>query len=49
MNYIKQKQEYGFSKITIGSLTVYTAKVRFKDIKYEPGVPYLNVWNCGNY
>lgn len=49
MNYIKQPQAYGFSEITIGSLTVYTAKVRFKGIRYEPGVPYLNVWHCGNY
>jgi len=49
MNYIKQTQTYGFSEITIGSLTVYTAKVRFKGIKYEPGVAYLNVHYWGGY
>ena len=49
MKYINQKQEYGFSEITIGSLTIYTAKVRFKGIVYEPGIPYLNVHHWNGY
>jgi hypothetical protein len=43
MKYIKQKQEYGFAEITYGTLTIYSAKIRLRGIRYEPNVPYLNV------
>jgi hypothetical protein len=34
---------FGFREIKLGSLTVYTGKVRFKGITYVPKAPYLNV------
>jgi hypothetical protein len=49
MNNILQQSPFGFSKITIGSLTVYTAKIRLRDVRYEPDVPYLNVYYKGQY
>lgn len=49
MAYTKQQTPYGFNSTEFGSLTVYSAKVRFKDIKYVPDVPYLNVQYYNEY
>ena len=49
MQQVFSKQLWGFSVIQHGSLTIYTAKVRFKGIKYEPGVAYLNVEHWNDY
>ena len=49
MTTINQKQLYGFTTLQYGSLTIYSAKVRFKSIEYQPGVPYLNVEHYNGY
>lgn len=39
---IFQKTPFGFNTIELGSLTIYTGKVRIKGIEYTGSTPYLN-------
>ena len=43
VNRINENTPFGFNIIELGSLTVYTGKLRFKGIEYSPGRPYINV------
>ena len=40
---------FGFNEIRLGTLKVYAAKLRFKGIRYQPGLPYINVHYHGEY
>ena len=41
--FVNIKTPFGFKSITIGKITIYTGKLRFKGIKYEPGTKLIDV------
>lgn len=48
-NTIFQATPFGFNKIELGTLIIYTGKVRIKGIKYVPDRAYINVRYNGPY
>ena len=49
MNVKRLRTDYGYQVTEVGSLTIYSAKLRFKGITYEPEMPYINVQYCDGY